>query len=187
MDLTTLELRTAPGSTIAAVLIHPHPDFGGDRFNHVVDAIYRTLPAAGASVARFDLSGAVPEQARADTLEAMDRIGAGRVALVGYSFGADVALGVDDGRVVGWFAVAPPLRFSGFSSVAIDSRPKALLCAELDQFSPPERAQEITSGWENTSVATIAGADHFLNGHSGAVAEAARRWVTGLGRGDSSL
>jgi alpha/beta superfamily hydrolase len=187
MDLTTLEFRTVPGSTIAAVLIHPHPDFGGDRFNHVVDAIYRRLPEAGASVARFNLSGAVPEQARADTLEAMDRMGAGRLALVGYSFGADVALGVDDGRVVGWFAVAPPLRFGGFSAIAIDSRPKGLLCAELDQFAPPERAQEITSGWENASVATIAGADHFLNGHSAAVAEAVQRWVTGLAPGDPSL
>ncbi|HEY4408629.1 MAG TPA: hypothetical protein VGO87_02015 [Acidimicrobiia bacterium] len=30
--------------------------------------------------------------------------------LVGYSFGADIALSVGDERVTGWAAVAPPLR-----------------------------------------------------------------------------
>ena len=31
-------------------------------------------------------------------------IGTPRVVLVGYSFGADVALGVADSRIAGWFA-----------------------------------------------------------------------------------
>ena len=102
-------------------------------------------------------------------------IGAPRVALVGYSFGADVALGVADSRVAGWFAVAPPLRFGDFVAIASDARPKVLLVPELDQFSGPGRVSELTSGWSNVRVATLGGADHFLHGHSAAVAEAVRR------------
>ena len=186
MDLTTLDCRAVPGSDIAAVLIHPHPDFGGDRFNHVVDAIYRALPADGVTVARFDLSSSDAQQARSDTVAVMDSISVRRVVLVGYSFGADVALGIDDARVVGWFALAPPLRFGGMPSIAVDDRPKALLLPEFDQFSPPDRVEELTSAWTSTTVAIIPGADHFLNGYSGAVAEAVRRWVVPLAASDST-
>ena len=47
MDTTTLDYEAVPGVPLAAVLLHPHPDMGGDRFNHVVDAMYRALPPAG--------------------------------------------------------------------------------------------------------------------------------------------
>jgi alpha/beta superfamily hydrolase len=180
VDVTTLDFQAAPAAPIAAVLVHPHPDMGGDRFNHVVDAIYRALPPAGLSVARFDLSSSDPDQAKADTLLAIDMIGVPRVALVGYSFGADVALSVAESTVAGWFGVAPPLRFGNFEAIAGDPRPKVLLVPELDQFSPPARVDELTSGWSNTSVMRLGGADHFLNGQAGAVAEAVRAWVAGL-------
>lgn len=183
VDVTTLDYQAVPGATIAAVVVHPHPDMGGDRFNHVVDAIYRALPPAGFSVARFDLSSSDPEQAHADTLLAIDMVGGPRIAMVGYSFGADVALGVVDDRIAGWFAVAPPLRFGGFEAIATDPRPKVLLVPELDQFSPPAGVSELTSGWSNARVTSLSGADHFLNGQSRAVAEAVRSWVAGLASG----
>jgi alpha/beta superfamily hydrolase len=160
---------------------------GGDRFNHVVDAIYRVLPPAGLSVARFDLSSSDPKEAHADTLLAIDLVDEPRVAIIGYSFGADVALGIADARVAGWFAVAPPLRFGGFEAIAADPRPKVLMVPELDQFSPPARVTELTSGWSNASVTSLSGADHFLNGHSRLVAEAVRTWVAGLAAGTNQV
>ncbi len=181
--MTTLDYEAVPEATITAVVVHPHPDMGGDRFNHVVDAIYRALPPAGLSVARFDLSSSDPKQAHADTLAALDMVGGLRVAMVGYSFGADVALGVADDRIAGWFAVAPPLHFGEFEAIGSDPRPKVLLVPELDQFSPPARVSELTSGWTNASVTSVSGADHFLNGHSRAVADAVRTWVAGLASG----
>lgn len=180
MDPTTLDYEAVPGATIAVVLLHPHPDMGGDRYNHVVDAVYHALPPAGVSAARFDLSSSDPGQAHADTLLAIDMIGVPRIALVGYSFGADVALGVVDPRLVGWFAIAPPMRFGEFEMIGADARPKVLLVPELDQFSPPARVSELTSGWSSTTVLTVSGADHFLNGHSRAVSESVRSWLAGL-------
>lgn len=153
---------------------------GGDRFNHVIEAMYRGLPAAGVSVARFDMSSADPEEARSEAMAALDTVGAAEVALVGYSFGADVALGIDDRRAVGWFAVAPPLRLGAFDAVAVDPRPKALLVPERDQFSPPDRARQLTANWRHTTVATLDGADHFLGGHATLVAQAVEAWILSL-------
>jgi alpha/beta superfamily hydrolase len=183
VDVTTLDYEAVPDATIAAVLVHPHPDMGGDRFNHIVDAVYHALPPAGVSAARFDLSSSDPSQAHADTLLAIDMIGVPRIALVGYSFGADVALGVVDTRLAGWFAIAPPLRFGEFEMIGADARPKVLLVPELDQFSPPARVSELTSGWSNTRVLNVSGADHFLNGHSRAVSESVRNWIAELAAG----
>jgi alpha/beta superfamily hydrolase len=102
------------------------------------------------------------------------------VVLVGYSFGADIALGTIDGAIAGWFAIAPPFQFGSDWPVARDERPKALLVAALDQFAPPERARVLTSGWANTRVESVAGADHFLNGHGAAVAGAVTAWMGGV-------
>jgi uncharacterized protein len=169
-----------PGADLTAVLVHPHPHMGGDRFNHVIDAVYRTLPSAGVSVARFDLSSADAREARSETLTTVDTIAAGQVVLVGYSFGADVALGIDDPRVVGWFAVAPPLRLEDFDAVAMDVRPKALLIPQHDQFSPPDRVAALTGTWLKTTRTTLDGADHFLVGHGADVAKAVQTWVLRL-------
>ena len=177
MDLTTLDYHAVPDSSLAAVLVHPHPDMGGDRFNAVIDAVYRSLPPAGVSAARFDVSSSDPLQARVDTLTVISAIVAPQVVLVGYSFGADVILSIDDTRVVGWFAVAPPLRLGDFAAVGPDARPKYLLVPERDQFSPPPRVRELTAGWTHTTVVSLADADHFLNGQATAVADGVRAWI----------
>ena len=153
---------------------------GGDRFNHVIDAIYRALPPVGVSTARFDVSSSDPLQAQADTLTVISAIAAPNVVLVGYSFGADVILSINDARVAGWFAVAPPLRLGDFAAVGTDARPKHLLVPERDQFSPPPRVRELTAGWANTTVESLADADHFLNGQATAVADRVRAWIAGL-------
>jgi hypothetical protein len=181
MGPTAIDHAAAPGAAITAVLVHPHPDMGGDRFNHVIEAIYRALPPAGVSAVRFDLSSSEPGRARADTLAALDLVDASRVVLVGYSFGADVALGVDDPRVAGWFGIAPPLRMAGVTAAGADPRPKALLVATRDQWSPPGHVREQTGDWTNTTVTVLDGADHFLNGYGAAAAESVRAWIAVIG------
>src|SRR5271163_1583659 len=87
-----------------AVLLHPHPDMGGNRHHPVVDALYRELPL---STLRFDFTSSDTATAQAEAREAI-RLAPGRdVILLGYSFGADLALTIDDGGVLGWFLVAP--------------------------------------------------------------------------------
>ncbi|MGH9187630.1 MAG: alpha/beta hydrolase [Acidimicrobiales bacterium] len=170
-----------------AVLLHPHPDFGGDRHNLVVDALYRALPAEGVTAVRFDFPSADPELARRATVGALDPLAAHVSAgaplfLAGYSYGADIALTVTDERLAGWFLVAPPLAFlpARRLTARAEPRPKAVVVPEHDQFSVPGRTTEATQAWLNTTLTTIPGGDHFLVGHTALVVEECLRFVATL-------
>ena len=172
----------------AAVLCHPHPAYGGDRHNPVISALYRALPGVGVAALRFDFgpAAAAPgggDAARAEVTAALDRL-AGAVDdvplwLVGYSFGADVALAVDDARHRGWVAVAPPLAYGGPPAPGRgDRRPVLVLVPEHDRFSSPGAARAATAGWADATVEVIPMADHFLAGAAGTVAERAAEWLS---------
>jgi alpha/beta superfamily hydrolase len=97
--------------------------------------------------------------------------------LVGYSFGADVALSVDDQRVAGWVAVAPPLHFGSARAATGDPRPVLVVAAEHDQFNPPDRVREAVATWPTATVEVVPGADHFLVGASAPVADTVLAWL----------
>ena len=170
-----------------AVVCHPHPAYGGDRYNHVVDRIFHTLAGAGVTAARFDFRlGGSPGTEQADVLAALDLV-AGQVGpdvplwLVGYSFGADIALSVGDERVAGWAAVAPPLRFGAPACASEgDGRPVLAIAAEHDQFNPPDRLRQALAGWPDATVEVAAMADHFLAGAAERVADTVLTWMREL-------
>jgi alpha/beta superfamily hydrolase len=172
-----VDLSAAPGPTLTAVLLHPHPDMGGDRLNHVVDALYRSLPKGGFTAARFDFSSSDPETAVAETAAVVDQCAGSRVALIGYSFGAGIAVQVTDPRVLGWMLVAPYAGAGPAPAGGVDQRPKLVLVAEHDQWTPLHRAEAMVTGWANTTVRALTGADHFLDGATGAVVDAALDWL----------
>jgi alpha/beta superfamily hydrolase len=173
--------REGPGAT--AVLLHPHPDYGGNRYHPVIDALYRGLPV---STLRFDFGSSDFGAAATDVSEAIGLAPTDAVVLIGYSFGAAVALMVDDPAVLGWFLVAPPLRWTSPAALAAgrDARPKHVLVPEFDQYSPPALTSEIVAGWPSTTMARLPGRDHFLMGGSEAVLGAAVDWIPSvLGHG----
>ncbi len=171
------------GALAAAVLLHPHPDYGGDRHNLVVGALYRGLPAERIAAVRFDFGSGDVALAAAAAVAAIDHtareVPGVPLVLAGYSFGADVAASVTDERLAGWFLAAPPLRFAP-ATVADDPRPKAIVVAEHDQVSSPDRVRELTAGWTASSLETVPGADHFLVGRTDRVVAACIRFVASL-------
>jgi alpha/beta superfamily hydrolase len=183
----TADMDFAEDAWAVAVLCHPHPAYGGDRHNIVVDTFFRRLPSAGISVLRFDFRSDDLAAAQADVTAALDRAFADDqpLWLVGYSFGGDVALSAGDSRVAGWIAVAPPFRFgsgdgdgdAASPTAASDERPVLLLAADHDQFNPPDRMREEASTWRNTTVEAIAGADHFMAGATARVVDATLAWL----------
>jgi hypothetical protein len=58
-----------------------------------------------------------------------------------------------------------------------DPRPKLVLVPEHDQFSPPARTGPAVSGWRETTVEVIPGADHFLSGATDMVVSHALGWL----------
>lgn len=173
----------APIDAAAAVLVlHPHPDMGGDRFNPVVDAVFRAAVGRGWAALRFDFSSSDVPTASAETVEALDLLPAAPfVGVVGYSFGAAIAARLDDERIAAWALIAPPFgaRFPADDlHIGADPRPKLLLSPAHDQFCPPDAATAATTSWSNTTVEPVASADHFLAGALDAVATRALDWLT---------
>lgn len=183
------DLWVPPAPAAGAVVCHPHPAYGGDRRNVVVDALFRRLARSGVAGLRFDFrrldrvatGEGVAE--RADVVAALHRLAAELapdvpIFLVGYSFGADVALAVGDDRHAGWAVVAPPFRFSGPACPAGgDDRPVLVVAAEHDQIAPPSWAERATAGWADITLEVAPMADHLLAGATAAVARTVCDWV----------
>ena len=87
-----------------------------------------------------------------------------RLVLGGYSFGADVALSLDDERIERWICSAPVLHVFDDFAAANDPRPKHLIAGAHDQFRSADALREATRSWPATDVAEIATADHFFGG-----------------------
>jgi uncharacterized protein len=168
----------------AAIICHPHPLYGGNRFNNVVAALFDALPGAGVAALRFDFRSAFSggEAERLDALAALDEIatvvpGAPLIA-VGYSFGALIALGLGDDRLDALVLVAAPLAMA--STVAAPTVPTLLLTPAHDQFSPPSASGPIVATWTAAPVdhEVVETADHSLVGHTAVVADAVVTWIS---------
>lgn len=170
-------------ATVGVVLCHPHPRFGGNRHNTVIDALFRRMRDLGAAVVRFDFRGVGESEGehgdgvdeRLDVAAAVDALAAvtdSPIWLAGYSFGAAVALDVTLPRIEGWLAVAPPLAMMPTERLAgTDHRPKHLLVPAHDQFSGPEATAALVAEWRATDLTVVPTADHFFAGHLGQAAD----------------
>ncbi len=177
---------------MALVVAHPHPAYGGDRYNLVVEAVADEATRRGCASLRFDFRGVADpaahgggEPERHDVRAALDALAdavpEAALVLAGYSFGAGVVLTVADDRVAGWVAVAPVLGPAPPpGAVGDDPRPKLLLVPAHDQFSPPARVVMATDGWVATTIDVVEGADHLLGGHTREVAERAVEFALDL-------
>ena len=190
MAIEPVKLTTADGLTLegelavpdeawgAAVLAHPHPQYGGTMRSIVIGALFQALPESGVAALRFNFRGVEGSEGdfddgrgeRNDIVAAVDLlhpITEGLpLLLAGWSFGADTSLAVGDERATAWFAVAPPLRRPAELVAARDPRPKLVAVPEHDQFRPPESAAPIVERWTNARVEVVKGADHYLVGRT---------------------
>lgn len=172
--------RRRPG----VVVCHPHPLYGGDMANNVVVALCRALAAAGVLALRFNFrgvggsggsyGGGIGERrdARAalDFLAGLPEVDGSRLGLVGYSFGALVALTAADKRVHALVAVSPP---AGGLDAASCRRgiPTLLVSGDQDDIAPAARLPEMAALLGPAcEVRSVAGADHFWWGREQALA-----------------
>jgi alpha/beta superfamily hydrolase len=156
----------------------------------VVSELFTALPGAGLDCLRFDFRGVgastgafgygVGERhdVRAALDHALARSGDLPTHLVGWSFGADLALSIRDTGHVGWVGLALPLHWlDDPAATGADPRPMRLLLAEHDVFRPAAEVQTATSGWTNTQVEVIGGASHFFVGRTARLVELVRAAV----------
>jgi alpha/beta superfamily hydrolase len=173
------------------VLCHPHPQYGGTMRSIVISALFEALPRLGVACLRFNFRGVEGSAGThgdgadepLDVLAALDVLSAELhpavpVTLVGWSFGADMALSVGDPRLAGWVAIAPPLRYPrATQTVGDDPRPKLVILAEHDEFRSPAEVEEATARWVHTERILVAGASHFFVGRTERVVDATAEFV----------
>ena len=152
----TLEGRLAHGDARRGVVIsHPHPLYGGDLHNPVVESLVRAYSRRGYTTLRFNFRGVGNSEGRhdegrgeqADVRAAMSFLaqeGLERIELAGYSFGAWVNALVGCGPVepdipvaVSLVMVSPPVAFIDFDAVGPLPGLKLVVTGSRDDIAPP--------------------------------------------------
>jgi len=163
------------------VVTHPHPLYGGDMHNNVVETIVQAYREKGYTTLRFNFRGmgqstgsydegiGEQEDVRA-ALAYLGGLGKSSIDLAGYSFGAWVnALGLKDfDQVRRTVMVSPPVNFLDFSFLDYNEKIQLVIAASQDDIGPPDMIKEMIPVWNpDARFETIQGADHFYWGKNG--------------------
>ncbi len=185
-------LAVPEGARAAAVVCHPHPEYGGTMDSSVVAATTVALRQAGVATLRFNFRGVGESEGRysggfdetEDALGALAvleaRLPGARLMLGGYSFGAMIALraGFDDRRVERLFAIAFPAALFDLGFLRESAKPKLFLLGDRDQYCPFAKLEsEVGKLAGENRLVRLEGADHFLFGFEEKVGKAVAAFV----------
>ena len=183
----------APVATL--ICLHPLPTHGGSMDSHVLRKAAWWLPAeAGVAVLRFNTRGTAGSAGEFDggtgerydvaaAVEYAEFAGLPRIGLVGWSFGAELALRYGaEPSVTGIILLSPPMRFVTAEELAVwagNGKPVVALVPEFDDFLRPDEARRRLAGVPQAQVVAVPGAKHLWVGYADTVLEA----VTALALG----
>jgi len=167
----------------AVVVTHPHPLYGGDMYNNVVESVVGAYRERNYTTFRFNFRGVGESEGRYDqgigeqsdvhaALDFLDKKGKSSIDLVGYSFGAWVnAMAVDPfskaARIV---MISPPVNFIDFSFLQYNPKIRLVITGSEDDIAPPRMIRKLLAGWSpEIELQVIEGADHFFWGKTGEI------------------
>ena len=203
------EIRPADGDPRGtAVLCHPHPRHGGSKDHPILWAIRNDLAARrGLTVLTFNFRGIMGSEGTygggeaelqdvAAAVEAIRREEDGPTVLVGWSFGAWVALrhAVTDPRIAAAALIGVPL------GAAVSSRrplpwlgeleglrvPVLLIAGDGDPYCPLTDLRNLAGWIPRAETVVVEGADHFFGRRERELAERVGSWVDGALGGQAS-
>ncbi len=160
------------------VVTHPHPLYGGDMYNLVVETIVHVYNIQGYSTLKFNFRGVGKSQGKYDNgdgeqkdvvaaLSFLGDMGMEQIDLAGYSFGAWVNAHAvqEDVLVKNMVMVSPPARFMDFSTIGPMDCLKFIVTGSRDDIAPADVVEQMCSVWNpNARFEVIEGADHFYGG-----------------------
>ena len=165
-----------------ALVLHPHPLYGGTMHNPVVFHTARALHDTGYETLRINFRG-VGESSGShdggvgevdDARDALDFLlaqqpAAKLVLVAGFSFGSAVALklGCADARVHRIVAIAAPAGMYDFGFLAQCAKPKLFVHGDRDDVAPRSLLEDKLErlGVPQADVRILRGAGHFFEGH----------------------
>ena len=162
------------------VVTHPHPLYGGDMYNLVVETIVHVYNIKGYSTIKFNFRGVGKSQGQYDNgvgeqkdvlaaLSFLADIGVEKIALAGYSFGAWVnahAVIQEDIFVENMMMVSPPVGFMDFNAINAMNVLKFVITGSRDDIAPVGTVKKMLPTWNpDARFEIIDGADHFYGGY----------------------
>ena len=161
------------------VVTHPHPLYGGDMYNLVVETIVHVYNIKGYSTLKFNFRGVGGSQGTYDdghgeqkdvlaALSFLGDMGMEQIDLAGYSFGAWVNAHAvqEDVAVKNMVMISPPAGFMDFSTIGPMERLKLVVTGSRDDIAPADVVKQMCSVWNpNARFVVIDGADHFYGGY----------------------
>jgi len=171
----------------AAVLAHPHPQYGGTMHTKAVYQAAKALARIGCAVLRFNFRGAgrsagmfdegrgEREDFRAALDFMQDRYPGAPIWAGGMSFGSWVGLtvGAADPRVRALIGIAMPIDRYDFDAVASSETAKFFIHGERDEICPLKQVREFYArASDPKELIVIDAADHVFDGKAGEVADA---------------
>jgi uncharacterized protein len=181
-----------------AVLCHPHPQHGGTMHNKVIVTLARALVELGVSCIRFNFRGVGKSTGTFDNAigEVEDLIAVVdwsrqelpgyRLWLVGFSFGATVALRASQNlRPDGLITVAPAVNLHDVEDIHPQAAHWLLVQGEQDEIVPSDRVNRWAKARTRPpSIEHLPGVGHFfhkkLNVLHGLVQSHCRSWLADL-------
>lgn len=176
------EVTLAGGYTAAAgkaqggaVVLHPHPLYGGSMHNNVVETLVRAALEAGWSALRFNFRGVGGSSGRHDEGigEQKDVLAAAswlsqkagpKITLLGYSFGSLVGAraAAEVPSLAGGVWVSPPLILGSLPPWPQDGGPLLIIAGTKDEFTSTQDLD--TYVWDigaRANFICLEGRDHF--------------------------
>lgn len=167
-------MKKMPGDR-GAVVTHPHPLYGGDMHNNVVEAVCKAYQEKGYSTLRFNFRGAGNSEGGYDegigeqddvgaAIDYLSDLGKEEIDLAGYSFGSWViALGINRykkaKRVI---MISPPVDLMDFSCLANNPKIMLVITGSEDEISDHRSVKDVIPSWNREAIfKIIKGADHF--------------------------
>jgi hypothetical protein len=176
-----------------AIICHPHPLFGGNMQNNVVEVVRQTFASLGWGTLRFNFrgtgaSGGNPEEGQKHALdlitisEFIRTRSAGRIDFAAYSYGAwatmaAVQMGLCPDSLI---LISPPLDFISFEGLKLPDTPTLIIAGDQDDYCSLQSLKNWLSNSPDSMLASLeslAGVDHF---YWGAERELSAKMVTFL-------
>ncbi len=188
-----LQERGETPHDVIAVVLHPHPLYGGTLHNKVAHRVASTLFSMGAAVLRFNFRGVGKSAGThdrgigelADAHVALRWLAArhpgARQWVAGFSFGSWVAsrLAASEPAVEQLLMVAPPVHTQAFEEMQTSPVPKRIVQGTADVTCPPANLMRVLPTWAPPrTLVEVEGATHFFDKQLPQLADAVRELMS---------
>jgi alpha/beta superfamily hydrolase len=171
-------LLKAQSPSKGVVISHPHPLFGGDMHDRVVESMAAAYLNQGFTTLRFNFRGVGQSRGRygegigerRDVLAALsylENTGVTALDLAGYSFGAWVNFAVTPKHLslARLIMVSPPVSLISFDSLPANQALQLVITGNRDDIAPASQIKKMVPVWNPAAqFAVIDSADHFFSG-----------------------